>query len=250
MAKKKTDKETAGNEKKQSVAFYQEPVILNSQAHKGVKLAPVDNHKFASGLNSCLALGQEFLEAAKYYPVIFSKNDDNIVPIIFLGISDNLFVDKDGAWEKGMYIPAYIRRYPFIIAEGFTKDGSLTVCVDKQYEGFDSADGERLFTDDGEQTDYTKNIVKFLMTYHQQFGVTKVFMEYIKELDIFKEVGANITLKSKQKFHIPNLLMVDEAKLRELPDDKIVALVKKGYLAWIYAHLYSMTNFAKILNKA
>lgn len=248
VKKKKEDKEKEGQ--KTAASFYKEPVILNSETHKKTKCAPVEDYSFTKASNSCVVLGQEFLEAAKYYPVLFSKNDETIVPVVFLGIDANLFVGDDGKWEKDHYIPAFIRRYPFIIAEGFAGDGSLTVCVDSKYEGFAGKDGERLFTDKGEQTQYMKNVVTFLQKFHQQFGATKIFMDYIKELDIFKDVNAQITLQGDKKYRIPNLLMVDETKVRQLADDKIVELVKRGYLAWIYAHLYSLTNFGKILNKA
>ncbi len=248
MAKKK--KEAAVEEKKEGFSFYKKPVILNSETHKTLKCKPVEDYKFAKGSNSCVILGQEFLEAAKYYPVFFSKTGDTIVPVVFLGINDNLFVDTKGKWEEGQYIPAYIRRYPFIIAEGFAEDGSLTVCIDEDYEGFNEKDGEALFDKKGEQTPFMQNAVAFMQNFHQQFQVTKMFMDAIKDLDIFKDVNAQITLQNKEQFHIPNLLMVDELKLRELSDEKIVDLVKRGYLAWIYAHLYSLTNFAKILNKA
>lgn len=246
--KKKAEKET--ETKKTVASFYKEPVIINSESHKKVKCAPVEDYSFTKDSNSCVVLGQEFLEAAKHYPVLFSKNEDKIVPVVFLGIDRNLFVDDKGKWEENSYIPAFIRRYPFIIAEGFAGDGSLTVCVDSQYEGFDAKAGERLFTDKGEQTQYMKNVVTFLQNFHQQFEVTKIFMDYVKDLDIFKDVNAQITLQGEKKYHIQNLLMVDEMKVRALADDKIVELVKRGYLAWIYAHLYSLTNFGRILNKA
>jgi hypothetical protein len=228
--------------------LYSSPVVLNSVTHKDLKVAPISNFNFAKGFNSCVILGQEFLEAAKYYPIVFSKTDDTLTPVIVLGISENQFVNKEGKWQEATYVPAFIRRYPYILAEGLSQDGSLTVCIDADYEGFNKPEGERLFDDEGQKTASLTKAVEFLTLYQTQYEVTKAFINAIKDLDIFKAVDANITLASGKTFTIRNLSMVDEAAMLKLPDDKLIGLVRSGYLAWIYAHLYSLTNFSKIMS--
>jgi hypothetical protein len=225
--------------------LYTSPVVLNSVAHKDLKIAPISSFAYAKPFNSCVILCQEFLEAAKYYPIIFSRAEDVFTPIVLLGLNDNMFI-ADGTWQAGTYIPAFIRRYPYILAEGLAQDGSLTVCIDADYEGFNKEEGERLFTDEGEQTPALARAIEFLTLYQNQFEVTKAFITTIKDLDIFKSVDATITLASGKTFTINNIWMVDEQKMLELPDADLLNLVKRGYLAWIYAHLYSLTNFAKI----
>jgi hypothetical protein len=226
--------------------LYGNPLVLNSITHKTLKVSPVKNFKFAKEFNSCVVLCQEFLEAAKHYPIVFSQTNDVLTPVAMFGVGKNLFVDSEGKWQEGTYIPAFIRRYPYILAEGFAQDGSLTVCLDADYEGFNTEDGDRLFTDEGEQTPALQKAVEFLMLYHNQFEVTKAFISHIKELNIFKAIDANITLVSGKTFTIKNLSMIDEQAMLKLTDNEIVTLVRKGYLAWIYAHLYSLTNFGKI----
>ena len=88
--------------------IYQNPIFLNSVTHKSVKVAPVGNYKFARELNSVLIVGQEFLEAAKFFPVVFTKGEGGeVVPVAILGLrnNENLFVEKDGKWREGAYIP-------------------------------------------------------------------------------------------------------------------------------------------------
>jgi hypothetical protein len=77
--------------------------------------------------------------------------------------------------------------------------------------------------------------------------VTKTFINAIKDLNIFKAVDANITLAGGKKFTIKNLLMIDEQALLKLPDEELIKFVRKGFMAWIYAHLYSLTNFRRII---
>lgn len=227
--------------------MYNNPVVLSSITHKDLKISPVNNYKFAGDMNSCIVACQEFLEAAKHYPIVFSKSNSAITPVVMLGINKNQFINSDGKWEERTYIPAFIRRYPFILAEGLSGDGSLTVCIDMKYEGFNDAAGERLFTDKGEGTAVLKNATGFLRQYHAQYEVTKTFINTIKDLNIFKAVDANITLVGGKKLTIKNLLMIDEQALLKLPDEELIKLVRKGFMAWIYAHLYSLTNFRRII---
>ena len=230
--------------------MYKNIVVVNSITQRALKVGAVTDYGFAKGMNSCIILGQEFLEAAKYFPIVFAKSDETITPVVILGIRHNLLVSIQDKWEPEMYIPAFIRRYPYILVEDLLQDGSLTVCIDTDYAGFNREEGERLFTDEGENTPVLNNVIEFLRLYQAQFEATKVFTSSIKDLNIFKVVDANITLQGGDSYAFRNFLMVDEEAMYKLADDTIVRLVRLGYMPWIYAHLYSITNFSRILNRA
>ncbi len=233
--------------------IYKNPIFLNSVTHKSVKVAPVDNFKFANKLNSVVIVGQEFLEAAKHFPVVFTRaQDDAIVPVAILGLrnEENLFIDEDGKWNEGTYVPAYFRRYPYILASNVGEDASFAVCVDSNFEGFGKGEGMELFNDEGEQTDEFKNVIAFLQNYQLQNDSTREMVSRLEEYDLFKDVSANITLPEGEKVGFGKLLMVDEMAILNLDDDKILNLVRTGYLAWIYAHLYSLSNFRSLMGLA
>lgn len=233
--------------------IYQKPVFINSVAHKSMKVAPVKNFEFASDLNSILLLGQEFLEAAKFYPVVFTKSaNDEIIPVAIVGLrnNENLFVDKKGAWKEGTYVPAFFRRYPFILANNVGQDGSFAVCIDSAYEGFGEDEGMALFNEDGEQTPEFTATINFLRNYQTQFENTKGLVKLLQEYELFKDVSANITLPAGEKLGFAGLMMVDEEAIFKLDDEKIVHLVRIGYMAWIYAHLYSLSNFRTLMAMA
>lgn len=227
--------------------MYAKPVVLNSVNHRTLKVSPVKDYSFAKGFNSCVIVGQEFIEAAKFYPIVFSVSNDAVNPVAILGINNNLFIREDGKWEENAYIPAFIKRYPYILAEGLTQDGSLTVCIDSAYSGFNAEDGERLFADDGQYTPVLNRAIEFLRQYHSQHETTKAFVNHLKGLNAFKPIEANIRLSSGEQFTVKNLMMIDEPALHKLPDNEIAQLVRRGYLAWVYAHLYSLTNFNRII---
>ncbi|SHK92780.1 SapC protein [Desulfatibacillum alkenivorans DSM 16219] len=230
--------------------IYKNPIFLNSVTHKSVKVAPVKDYSFASKLNSVVIVGQEFLEAAKFFPVVFTRaGEDQIVPVAILGLrnEENLFVGKDGKWKEGTYMPAYFRRYPFVLASNVGEDASYAVCVDSNFEGFGKSEGMALFDDDGKQTDEFKRVVQFLQNYQVQHEATKEMVKLLQEYELFKDVSANITLPKGEKIGFGRLLMVDEMGIFNLDDEKIVNLVRTGYLAWIYSHLYSLSNFRSLM---
>jgi hypothetical protein len=230
--------------------IYQKPVFINSVAHRSMKVAPVKNFEFTRGLNSILLLGQEFLEAAKFYPVVFTKSaNDEVIPVALLGLrnNENLFVTKEGAWKEGMYVPAFFRRYPFILANNVGQDGSFAVCVDSAYEGVNTDEGMALFNEEGEQTKEFTATIEFLRNYQAQFENTKGLIKLLQEYGLFKDVSANITLPAGEKLGFAGLMMVDEEAIFKLDDEKIVRLVRVGYMGWIYAHLYSLSNFRTLM---
>ncbi|NOX25423.1 MAG: SapC family protein [Deltaproteobacteria bacterium] len=232
-------------------AFYTKPAVLSSIDHREVKIAGVDSFDFAKDLNSSVLVGHEFMESAKTYPVVFiEQGADTLMPVAIMGLNNNLFVDAEGKWQENAYVPAFIRRYPFIVAEGLSEeDGALTVCIDTAYSGYDKEDGERLFDDDGKQTAFMENAMKFIEEYQQQYELTKVFVKFVKDHDLLKSVNASITMADGQKFNLPNLQIIDEEKLKDLADEDLLLLARKGFLAWVYAHLFSISNFARVINK-
>jgi hypothetical protein len=229
--------------------IYKNPIFINSVTHKSVRVAPLANYFFARKLNSVLSVGQEFLEAAKFYPVVFTKNAaGEYAAVIILGLlrEDNLLVDPKGNWKPGFYIPAFLRRYPFILAGNIGEDNSFAVCVDSAYEGFGKKKGMALFDREGRQTNEFTKVIEFLQNFQLQHEKTKTFVTLLTEYALFKEVTANITTPAGAKIGMGGLFMIDEEALLTLPDEKVLKLFREGYLTWIYAHLYSLSNFRSL----
>jgi hypothetical protein len=234
-----------------TLLFYDTPIALNSKTHRNLKIKPSDGGlNFSSKTNSVLLAGVEFPEACKYFPIVFAKvADQQVLPVALLGFRDleNLFVDAGGQW-KSEYVPAYVRRYPFVLAKGGA-DEQLTVCIDESYPGFGADEGQPLFNEKGEPTDYLKGVLAFLQDYQAQLERTDIFLKTLRELDLLVDVAANVNLPSGERYSLAGLMMVNERRLQELPDEKIMRLFRSGELAWIYSHLLSIGNFNRLLSK-
>ena len=228
--------------------FYENPIALNSETHRRLKIKPSgEGLKFSAKTNSVLLAGVEFPEACKHFPIVFAKITDQLVlPVALLGFRDleNLFVDASGQWQSE-YVPAYVRRYPFVLGNAGSGD-QLAVCIDESFPGFGADEGQPLFNDKGEPTDYLKGVLAFLQDYQVQLGRTDNFLKTLRELDLLMDVGANVDLPGGERISIGGLMMVDERKLQALPEAQVVRLFRSGELAWVYSHLISISNFSRM----
>lgn len=232
-----------------NLLFYGNPVALNKNEHAETKIKPLEgDYSFANGTNSVILAGVEFTEAAKEYPIVFAQAGENIVPVALLGLrnEENLFVQEDGKWDA-RYIPAFVRRYPFVLAE-VPDQSQRVVCIDGDYAGFDDQTGEALFEEGGEPTPMLKQAMDFLEEYQKQYQRTETFLARLKDNDLLMSLNARVDLVDGKQFALSGLLAVDERKLLELSDEKALEFFRAGELAWIYCHLMSLGCMARMVD--
>jgi len=238
------------------VLFYERPVPLNRNDHKDLRLKPIPNMKFALSAHSVPLTGVEFGLAARDLPIVFAGNDlSDAGPVGLLGLrqNENLFVDAEGQWAPNVYIPAFVRRYPFVLAEkpAGQEGDDFAVFLDEGYEGFGTAEGDRLFNEDGSDTELLSRAVGFLGEFQQHVARTRWFMDQLRKHDLLE--SRNISLRKgppdSADGHVINLnglFVVNEEKLRQLDEKTAQEFLREGVAGWIYAHLMSMNNFDRL----
>ena len=223
--------------------FYNKLVAINKEQHRHLFFKKFERMDFAAHAQSVLLTGSEYAEACKEYPVVFIKAPDNtMMSVALLGFrqGENLFINADGKWNAS-YIPAYVRRYPFIFSE--VSADQLVVCVDEECSGLNvKGEGEALFDEQGAASPFVNNMIQFMQDYQADFIRTRAFMEHLQQLDLLKESSAKIILGSGEEFLINGIWMVDESALAALSDEKLLLLARNGELGRIYAHLISLSN--------
>jgi SapC len=232
-----------------AVMFYEKPVLLNRDAHKGKRISPSASFGFASKANSLYVAGVEFIEACKEYPIVFTQvAGGKIVPVAVLGLreGENLFVGSDGKWDSG-YIPAFVRRYPFVLAE--LEGQQMGVCIDEAYAGLNDKNGEALFDDKGANTPFLQNALDFLNRYQVEYMRTDRFCQRLKDMGLLMEMNAKADLFDGTSFMVNGLMVIDERKLLQIPDAQALEIFRAGELSWIYAHLVSLSNLNRLVDR-
>lgn len=231
-----------------TMMFYKKLVPINRETHRNLRLKPLSaGFSFAANENALPVAPIEFAQACIEYPIVFAMDEDgkNGGPIVLTGIrtQENLFVDASGKWDSP-YIPAFVRRYPFVLHE--QDNESFYVLFDEECPGFGAEDGERLFTDDGKETPMFADFVRFLDFFKGQGDAARTFVARLQELGLL--VPQSISAQTSQgEMSLSGFHIVDEKKLAELDDARMLELVRNGYLALIYAHLASLGNVQKLL---
>lgn len=235
------------------VLFYERPVPLNRTQHKDLRLKGIPNVKFAAQAHSVPLTGAEFPVAARDVPILFAgQGMDDAGPMALLGLrqNENLLVDENGHWAQGVYVPAFVRRYPFILAEkpAGAEGDDFTVFLDEAYEGFGSEEGERLFKEDGSDSEMLSNAVGFLGEFQQHVARTHWFMDQLRKHDLLEP--RNIRLeKDGNAINLNGLFVVNEEKLRQLDEKTAHEFLKEGVMGWIYAHLLSLPNIDRLAQR-
>lgn len=224
-----------------ALLFYSDPVPLDKKKHANLKFKAAESLAFASGANSVPIAGSEIFAASRYFPVLFYKNSAGVfLPLVLLSLKrEGNDLGKD--WG-GFYIPAFVRRYPFAL----TDEG--LVVIDSKAEHFKAEDGEKLFEEDGEATETLKKIVHFLEVVNATYKGTEAFCKALVEKDLLVPFNTKLNFKNTS-IQIGEMYAIDEKKLNQLNDAEIADWFKKGWIAWSYAHLHSISALNELARR-
>jgi len=227
--------------------LYTRLVALDREVHAGLRLKAAANLEFAAGLSTVPLLCAEFRAAAREYAIVFVRGaDDALMPAVLTGTPQgrNLYVDSSGHWNAG-YVPAYVRRYPFLTAR--TAADQYAVCIDAECPGFDANEGVQLFADAGEPSLLLRQVLKNLSDFQQHAELTETFARRLQAAGVLIAADARADLGHGRSVVLRGLVIVDEARLRALPDPTLREWLTSGVLALIHAHLLSLGNLLHLL---
>ncbi len=230
--------------------FYKQVVPISKEQHGKLRIKPGSGYNYAKDANALLVTAVEFPLAFREYPIVFIEEGDTVNPAVVLGLNrdENRFLNSDGTWDAA-YVPAYVRRYPFITGKTGDNEQELVVCIDESAEVFNTTEGEALFDISGEQTGFLKKSIEFLQDYQTQIQHTSRFSRHIKDLGLLAPMRADFHVKGGAKSSLAGFNAIDRAKLKALPKDTLVELLKTDELELIYLHLASLSNFKKLADR-
>jgi hypothetical protein len=227
--------------------FYQNPVPLDAKAHATLALRKNFGFGFAKGVNAVPVNLIEMPQICHFYPIAFGP-DENATPVAILGLRDNenLFFDgKSERWEEATYIPAYIRRYPFIFSEMPQKD-QLSLCIDMNDDIVEKSGSQTFFNADGKPSQLAQNALEFCKSYHAAAQQTQEFSKALADSGLLVQREAQINVVGNRRINFSGFRIVDEQKLAEMDDKKFLEWRTKGWLPFLYAHLFSGAQWQRL----
>ncbi|RZV36050.1 MAG: multidrug transporter [Sphingomonadaceae bacterium] len=233
--------------------LYNDLMPLNTRDHSKFKTKPMDEAKWLSKHHAIPLTVDEFVQAQRDFPIVFSSGE-NPLPLALMGLNEgvNTFVDENGKINEPVYLPAYIRRYPFLLAKLNKDSDDLSLCFDPTagtVGEFD--DGESLFDDDGSTTQATKNVLDFCEKFEEAGLRTKAFVDQIKAEGLLMdgEISIERTEFPGKPYVYRGFQMVNQEKLQEVSAEKLEQWNKNGLMALVFAHLFSLDLMRNIFSR-
>jgi hypothetical protein len=226
--------------------FYNNPTPLDASKHGDLGLKNDFGLGFTKGVNAVPINMIEMPQICHFYPIAFSP-DDNSTPVAIIGLRDNenLFVNDKGEWLGDCYIPAYIRRYPFIFSE-MPDSEQLTLCVDMNDDFVNKKAEQKFFDGEGKPSSLSQNALEFCKSYHAAAQQTLEFSKALSESGLLVDRQAEINIGEDKKISFSGFRIIDEEKLAEMPDKAFIDWRKKGWLPFVYAHLFSGAQWQRL----
>jgi hypothetical protein len=230
--------------------IYDKAVPVNATTHKDISVKMNGTYSFAREVNSVPIVAAEFMAAAADSIIVFAGTEDAVFPAVLLGVETdrNDYINADGAWT-GRYVPAFLRRYPFIFAQDAESD-QLTLCIDDSFEGVNpDGKGERLFDSDGERSQYLESQLNFAAQYQNQFLRTKIFCNRLLELDLLEPAVANFTGDDSKPRRLSGFYRINREKLKTIAPETLNEMFQNDELELCYVHLQSFNNIETLGTK-
>jgi SapC len=229
--------------------FYTAPEALNPDRHGAMGFGGDDDFDFAAKTQAIPITLAEFPAVCRTYPIVFVGRDIP-QPVAIVGVrqQENLFVDSDGRWKPGAYVPGYVRRYPYILVR--ESDGeNFALCIDRDSKRLVEDGGTPLFVD-GKPSEQTEKALEFCAAFQRQASATETFVARLKELDLLVPNQAQFNLKNGEMVRIADYFVIDERRLQDLDDDAYLKLRKDGLMAGIYCQLLSTQVWGDLVHMA
>lgn len=225
--------------------FYRDPQPLSAAQHGAWRLKDGDV-AFAAETPFVPVVVSEIAAAARCYPVVFSAGE-GAQPVAVLGLEQrNLFV-ADGRWADEVYVPAYVRRYPFGFIATVNPDG-FALAVDAASERLapSGEEGAALF-DGGQPTQLTQDAMAFCNAFQGEAAATRAFGEALRAQDLLIDRRADVTLPDGRKLGLDGFQIIDTERFAKLDEAVVLDWHRRGWLALVHLHLASLERFGALL---
>lgn len=238
-----------------NVLFYKNPQPINPEQHAGLGVKQIDQpFGFLREAHAVPVTVTEFGMAAASYPIIFVGDDFTPVAVMGVRQGENLYVSAEGQIDPEFYVPAFVRRYPFVFAND-NQGERLLLCIDRDAPMVSNQPEVPLF-ENGEPSAFTQNAIEFCQEFERQRRATAEYTKIIKNMGLFEQKSIAFQPRDPQgnpigeQQKIADYWAVDENKLNELTDEQFKELRTNGALGAIYAHMISLLNWQRVINRA
>jgi len=224
-------------------------VPLAKDKHANLKVIDSGDYSRYKNQNLIPIVVRDFYTLSSEFPLVFVTNAESkdFMPVAIMGFRDgeNLYCQEEPF--PAQVIPLGFGNAPFAIAAADENRDQFVVLVDEESPLVSETEGNALFTEDGEKTEYTEARVEGLVRAAQEREQTIQVCKLLKEKDLLATQQVQLQHRPDgQRYNIDGIYTVNEEKLNALSDEDFLELRKIGLLSMIYAHLTSLQQLRRV----
>lgn len=213
--------------------------------HGALRLRDV-GQGFARAATSVPVALEEFAPAARFMPIVFGPEPPHMpVALLSLHAAENRFVGPDGEWRPNSYMPAYLRRYPFLLVRAAADSDQLVLCLDPTAPQLSKMEGEPLFDAEGAPAAIAIRAFEFARHVEASFRRTREMTEALLHLGLLQPAAFQFDHDGKP-FRVDGFHAIERERLMSLTAEQFLPLRDKGWLEPIHAHLLSLAGIAEL----
>lgn len=242
-----------GPELSGQVLFYTRPEPLSLERHRSLGVKQIASpFSFLKTAHAVPVTVSEFGIAATSFPVIFVGADKTPVAVMGVRQNENEFVDATGQPDPDVYLPAFARRYPFVFAADPSSD-RLLLCIDRNAPMVSDAPDVAFFEAD-QPSKFTQDAIEFCKEFERQRRATVDFVAICEKNGLFEQKSVSFTPRDQagnagESQKIADYFAISEEKLANLTEAQFMELRNTGALAAMYAHLISLLNWPRVIQR-
>lgn len=224
--------------------------LVNKEDHKNIRIRTERSAELGDNVQLAMTFPTEFRVIQATYPIVFRKNgDDDFIPVALLGFdqNENLFLTEAG-WEA-LYIPAMIRKEPFLIGtQGGGEDPTRVLSMDMDNPRVNTEEGEALFGALGEQTEFLESQAHMLEVVYEGHQQNKLFVKALLEQDLLESVTFDIALDDGSRNSLLGFYTINEERVQDLSPETLHLFNRNGMLMPLFMVIASTGNIQRLVD--
>jgi hypothetical protein len=226
--------------------------VLNKDKHRQLRIKTGYGAALGDAVMYAMTYPMEFRDIQSCYPILFTKdpNTGGFFAAAVLGFEadQNLFLQDDG-WDAS-YVPAILRRQPFLIATG--GDGgneNPVVSLDLNHPRVSQDEGEAMFDSNGNPTEFLNRKIALLDKLHHGLQHGNGFVDTLLKHELLEQITLDIAFNDGSKKSVQGFYTIAEERLYQLQGDVLESLNQAGYLQPVFMAVASMSRMRDIIER-
>lgn len=224
--------------------MYKNIEILDKKKHEKKSFETISAIDVAKA-SSYIPLGaNEVLDMAAFAPVVITSKDGEFATYTGINSEVNIFNSQN------VYMPTFVKTYPFLNIVVKDKNEKLNNVIGIDISKYVSNNKKnKIFSKDKSLEELAQKKIQAVRDLNIQRDISKKIVLELSKNDLLEKKDFKIIIKDKEHTLLKEFYVINREKLVKLDDSTLATWARKGWMSLIDAHIKSIANFQKVIQK-